>query len=187
MRIQSAVLAAALFALTSVQAEESTTITPIKAVVADEEISGEVTVVNTESRMLTIRNADGVFEVLHAPPEVERLGDIKIGDKLTLTKTALVLIELEQGRDAGSMGMIASTEVERDAGSEPGGRITDRATLFGQVVGVDRAAGTVTVKGANSTETYEVEDKSLLTTLDVKKGDGVMVTIHNEISGQIKR
>jgi hypothetical protein len=187
MRIQSAVLAAALFSLAPVHAEEGMKVTPIKAIAVDSEVSGEVTVVNTDTRMLTIRKADGVFEVLHAPPEVKRLDEIKIGDKLTLTKSASALIALEQGRDAGSMGMMATTDVQRESGSTPSGSITDDITLYGQIVGVDQGAGTVTVKGANSTETYQVEDKSLLTTLNVKKGDGVVVTIRNEISGEISR
>jgi hypothetical protein len=60
-------------------------------------------------------------------------------------------------------------------------------TLFGQIVGVDADAGTVTVKGSNSTQTFQVEDKSLLTELNVKKGDGVIVRMRSEITGEISR
>lgn len=187
MRMPSAILAAALLSLNAVHAEETTTITPIQAVAVESEVSGEVTVVNTETRMLTIRKDDGVFEVLHAPPEVKRLDEIKIGDRLTLTKSASALIELEQGRDAGAMGAIAKTEVQRDTGSTPGGSITDKVTIYGQILGVDPDAGIVTVKGPNGTETYQAADKSLLTKLNVKQGDGVIVTIRSEISGEIKR
>jgi len=187
MRIRPAILAATLAVLAPLYAEGTTTITPIKAIAVESEVSGEVTIVNTETRMLTIRKDDGVFEVLHAPPEVERLDAVKIGDKLTLTKSATAIIELEQGRDAGAMGSIAESEVQRDAGTKPGGTITDKVTLYGQIVGVDKEAGTVTIMGTAGTETYQVEDKSLLTELNVKKGDGVIVTIENEISGQIQR
>ncbi len=116
-----AAAAAVLFALSPLLSEATTKITPIKAMTAESEVSGEVTVVNTETRMLTIRKPDGVFEVLHAPPEVKRLDEVKIGDKLTLTKTVSALIELEQGRDAGAMGAIAETDVQRATGSTPGG------------------------------------------------------------------
>ena len=190
MRSQSHILSAAaavLFALSPLLSGATTKITPIKAMTAASEVSGEVTVVNTETRMLTIRKPDGVFEVLHAPPEVKRLDEVKIGDKLTLTKTVSALIELEQGRDAGAMGAIAETDVQRATGSTPGGTITDEMTLFGQIVGVDSAAGTVTIKGSNSTETFQVEDKSLLTELNVKQGDGVIVRMRNQITGEIAR
>jgi hypothetical protein len=189
MPIRSTLIAATafVFGLAPTFVAATTEITPLKAIAAESEVSGEVTVVNTESRMLTIRKPDGVFEVLHAPPEVERLADIKIGDKLTVTKAVMAVIELEQGRDAGAMGMMADTQVQRDAGSAPGGSITDTVTIFGQVVGVDRGAGTVTIKGPNSTETFEVEDKARLTELNVKQGDGVIVRMRNVISGQIKR
>lgn len=165
----------------------TTEITPIQAVAVESEVSGEVTVVNTESRMLTLRTADGTFEVLHAPPEVERLGDIRIGDRLTVTKSSVAVIELEQGRDAGAMGMMANTDVQRASGPRPGGSITDTVTIFGQVVGVDRGAGTVTVRGPQATQTYEIQDKSLLTSLNIKEGDGVIVSIRSVISGQVKR
>lgn len=187
MRLQSALLPAALLSLSSVIAQATTAITPIEAIAVQSEVSGEVTVVNTETRMLTIRRPGGVFEVLHAPPEVERLKEVRIGDNLTLTKSTSALIELEQERDAGAMGTFARTDVQRDAGATPGGTITDKVTVYGQIVGVDKGAGTVTIRGANSTETYKVADKSRLTTLSVKPGDGVIVTIRNEISGQIKR
>lgn len=179
--------AVTILALSPLLATASTEVTLIKAAAVESEISGEVAVVNPETRMLTIRTADGTFEVLHAPPEVERLGEVRIGDKLTVMTSTLAVLELEQGRDAGAMGVEGQTEVQRTQGDEPGGSITDTVTLYGQVVGVDAAAGTVTVKGAESTDTYEVEDKSLLKELNVKKGDGVIVTISHVIAGQISR
>lgn len=187
MRMQTAAIAAAFFSLAAVHAKEITTVTPIAAVAVESEVSGEVTVVNTESRMLTIRKDDGVFEILHAPPEVKRLDEIKIGERLTLTQSTSTVVALEQGRDAGSMGAIAKTEVQRASGSVPAGTISDKVVLYGEILGVDTSAGTVTVMDTNGTGTYQVADKSLLTKLHVKKGDGVIVTTRNEISGQIKR
>jgi hypothetical protein len=162
-------------------------VTQIRAVAEESEVSGEVTVVNPETRLLTVRTADGRFEVVQAPPEVERLSDIKIGDQLKIDIISVAIIELQQGRDAGAMGMVAETDVERDAGSKPSGMIMDSMTLYGQITDVDLGAGEVTIRGAETTETYEVEDKSLLTKLDVKKGDGVVVRIRNLISGEVQR
>ena len=104
----------------------------------------KATVVNPKTRMLTVRTADGSFEVLHIPPEAERLSEIKIGDQLTVDVTSIVLIELEQGRDAGAMGLVAETAVERDSGPNPSGMIMDSVTLYGAIVDVDRDAGLVT-------------------------------------------
>jgi hypothetical protein len=133
--------------------------------------------------MLTIRKADGTFEVIHAPSEVERLDRVRIGNRLRLTEITTAVIELQRGRDAGSMGVIGSTEVDRCPGNRPAGAITDSLTLYGQIVAVNQGAGTVTVRGANETRTFELEDKGLLGALKV--GDGVVVRIRNVISGQV--
>jgi hypothetical protein len=52
---------------------------------------------------------------------------------------------------------------------------------------VERAAGEVTIRGAKSTKTCAVEEKSLLTKLNAKEGDGVLVRIRNRISGEVQR
>lgn len=178
--------AATLLTFTSTAIQAGTEVTKINAVAQESEVSGEVTVVNPKTRMLTVRTADGSFEVVQAPPEAERLSDIKIGDKLKLDIISIAIIELQQGRDAGAMGMVVETDVERGAGRKPSGMIMDSTTLYGQIIDVDRGVGEVTIRGAESTQTYEVEDKSLLTKLNVKKGDGVVVRIRNLISGEVQ-
>lgn len=82
------------------------------------------------------------------------------------------------------MGAIGSTEVDRSPGSRPAGSITDSLTLYGQIVAVNPGAGTVTVRGAKETRTFELEeDKQFVGGL--KLGDGVVVRIRNVISGQV--
>ena len=96
----------------------------------------------------------------------------------------VVLIELQTGRDAGGMGAEGKTEVERAPGSDkPAGTITDTLTLYGKIVGVDKAAGTVTIKGAETTRVFPVEDKALLD--ELKVGDGVVAKFRNVISGEV--
>ncbi len=186
MSTKSILFAAAFSTLLSAlpaHAEPQLTNEPIKAFGAQSQIDGVVTIVNTDTRMLTIRKDDGTFEVLHAPPEVTRLNRIKIGNRVSITETTTALIEVQRGRDAGSMGSVATTDVERAPGSRPAGTITDTITLLGQIVAVNRAAGTVDVRGPNNSRTFELENKSLLDSLKV--GDGVVVTIRNSISGDV--
>jgi len=164
-------------------AEVDLTTEPVVAEAAQTNISGEVMVVNTETRMMTIKKDDGTFEVLHVPPEVKRLDAIKIGDHVNITETSTALIELQQGRDAGAMGAEGGTEVERAPGAKPAGMITDTLTLYGKIVGIDKANNTVTIKGANSTRTFNVENRELLDKLAV--GDGVVATFRNTLVGEV--
>ncbi len=165
-------------------AQVDLTTEPVVAEAMQSTIAGEVMVVNTETRMMTVKTADGSFEVLHVPPEVKRLDRIKIGDMVSITETTTALIELQKGRDAGAMGAEGDTKVEpAGSGDKPAGTITDTLTLYGKIVGVDKAAGTVTVKGAETTRTFPVQDAALMNELAI--GDGVVATFRNVISGEV--
>jgi Cu/Ag efflux protein CusF len=156
---------------------------PVAAGAMETNLEGEVMVVNPETRLMTLKLADGSFEVLHVPPEVKRLDQIKIGDMVSLTETTTSVIELQSGRDAGAMGAMGDTEVEREPGRKPAGSITDSLTLYGKIVGIDKAAGTVTIKGAEATRTFPVQDRALLD--EAKVGDGVVARFRNVISGEV--
>lgn len=157
-------------------------ITPLAGAIAGEEVSGEVMVVNTETRLMTLKTADGEFVLLHVPPEAERLDQIKIGDKVAVSFTTSVLVERIEGAP-GLRGVSGSTQVTREEDGGPGGSLTDNVTIFGQVEGVDRPAGKVTVRGENGTRTFDVSNKAILD--ELKAGDGVVVRIRNTMTGTV--
>lgn len=159
-------------------------IEPMVAEMGGSYLQGEVMVVNTETRLMTLKDADGVYHVLHIPPQVNRIDQIKIGDKVTITEISSALIGLTPADAGAPIGMDATLEVDRDAGSKPSGTMTETLTVTGEIVGVDKAAGTVTVKGPNQTRTFDVEDPMLLD--DVKVGDGVVATFRNVVVGEVQ-
>ncbi len=161
------------------------TTTPVAGEATVKEIVGIVTVVDIPTRKMTIKTPEGVFEVLTIPPEVKRIAAIKIGDKVTVTETEAVLVDVEKGRDAGSMGAIGETTVEPEAGAKPAGTIVEKLKLYGKVVSVDRAASKVTVRGPNRTVTLKVEDRAILD--DLKPGDGVIATYVRAITGKVEK
>jgi Cu/Ag efflux protein CusF len=156
---------------------------PVLAAMSDSYLAGEVMVVNTETRLMTLKDADGVFHVLHVPPEVSRIDEIKIGDKVTITKISSALIGLTPA-DAGTpIAMHSTTDIKRESGRKPGGTITETLTVSGKVVGVDKAASMVTVEGPNQTRTFDVSDPSLLD--GVKVGDSVVAQFRSVIVGEV--
>ena len=157
---------------------------PVVAEIGGNYLQGEVMVVNTETRLMTLKDADGVFHVLHVPPQVSRIDEIKIGDKVTITEVSSALIGLTP-TDAGTpIAMDTSVEVDRDAGSKPGGTMTETLTVTGEIVSINKAEGTVTVKGPNATRTFDVDDPALLE--GAKVGDGVIAKFRNVIVGEVK-
>lgn len=181
----SMILAGAVTALSSsVQADVS--VIPVAGAEATSEISGIVEIVNVEKRMLTIKTADGRFEVIHVPVEVdvERLDKVKIGNRLTITETEAVLIDLVKGAGAGAIGTTQETVVDREKGAKPAGSITDTLTLYGRIEAVDKAKGKVKVKGEEQTVEFNVQNPALLNELAV--GDGVVATFVREVKGKVE-
>ncbi len=162
------------------------TTTPVAGAATITEISGEVVAIDPATRLMTLKTADGSFEVMTVPEEVKRIDQIKIGNKVHLTETEAVLVDIEKGKDAGSMGAIPEKTVERDpsGGSKPAGTITDKLTLYGKVESVDRANSNVTVRGPNRTVTLKVRDPAILD--DLAPGDGVIATYVRTITGKVE-
>ncbi|MBK1718171.1 copper-binding protein [Thiocystis violacea] len=147
-------------------------------------VSGTVTVVNQEKRMLTIKTPEGRFEVLHVPAEVQRLDEVKIGNVLTITETDLVLIDLKTGADAGAIGISTQSSVVRDPGEKPAGMMVESLTVTGVVESVDKAKSSVTIKGPEQIMTFKVKDPALLESVAV--GDSVSASYMRAISGEVK-
>jgi Cu/Ag efflux protein CusF len=160
------------------------TMTPVAGSATLSELSGEVVVINTETRLMTLKTENGTFEVLRIPPEVKRIKAIKVGDKVTISETEAVLVEIEKGRDAGAMGAVPEKTVEKDPGAKPAGTMVDKLTLYGKVLSVDKAKSQVTVQGPNQTVTLKVEDPALLK--DLAPGDGVIARYVRVITGKVE-
>jgi hypothetical protein len=157
---------------------------PVAAGAASTEITGTVVVVNTEKRLMTIREPDGQFQVIHVPEEVRRLDEIRINDKLTIAYTAAVLVDLRTGPDAGSPGAVVTKEVDREAGSKPAGSMAESVTLAGTIKAVNRAGSTVTVQGPEETVTLTVQNPEMLETVAV--GDTVSVTFIRAVAAKVE-
>lgn len=176
-------LVAACLAITTPASAEPETI-PIMGAATATALTGTVTVVNQEKRMLTIKTPEGRFVVLHVPDGVKRLDAVKIGNLLTITKTEAVLVDLKKGKGAATIGMSQKSTLEQDPGTKPSGAIVDTTTLSGRVESVDKAKSTVTIQGPRDRVTMRVEDPAVLESL--APGDGVQATYMRVISGDVK-
>ncbi len=166
-----------------VHAEVDLQTQPVRGEVTETSLEGEVMVVNTDTRLMTLKTNAGTYEVLHVPAEVQRLDEIKIGDRVTITETTAVLIELQSGRDAGAVGAVGDIDIQALPGDKPAGSITEDLTLYGKIVGVDTAAGTVNAQGADSTQVFPVQEPGRLDEVNV--GDGVVVKYRRLVTSEV--
>lgn len=157
---------------------------PVAAGGAAGEITGTVMVVNTETRLMTIRKPDGEFKVIQVPPEVQRLDEIKINDKLTVSYLEAVAVDLKKGAAAGPSGAVATKEIDRVPGKKPEGTITETVTATGTVEAVSKASSSVTIRGPEKTVTVTVEDPEMLNEVGV--GDSVTVTYIRAVAAKVE-
>lgn len=180
MILSTALLTAS--ALIAAPALAETEVLPIAGGAVSTALTGTVTVVNQEKRMLTIRTPDGHFEVLHVPEMMTRLDQVKIGNLLTVTQTDAVLVDLIKSSGPAGIGRSQTTVIEPDAGVKPSGAMVETLSLRGVVESVDKAESTVTIRGPNKTLTFDVSDPALLETL--ASGDGVEASYMRVVSGE---
>jgi hypothetical protein len=177
-------LASSGITLVSAVVRADVSVIPVTGAEVTSQISGIVEIVNVEKRMLTIKTPDGRFEVIHVPAEAQRLDEVKIGNRLTITETEAVLIDLVKGDDAGAIGATQQTVLDQEHSAKPAGTMTDTLTLYGRIVGVDKTNRKVSVKGAEETIDFDIDDPALLDELDV--GDGVVATFIRSVSGKVE-
>jgi hypothetical protein len=95
-----------------------------------------VEAVDVDRRNVTLRYPDGTVAGYFCRPEVRNIGQIKIGDKVTLTNTKETIVAL--GKGGRLPGTSAPTGIERaPEGAKPGGKIVDAIDFSGKIVEVD--------------------------------------------------
>lgn len=158
---------------------------PVAGATASAALTGEVTVVNTQTRMMTIKTPSGVYEVLNIPEGVKGIDEIEIGDEVTITASEAVLLDVRKGEQAGPGGTLAERTVASAPGETPSATVVDKVTVYGKVVDVDRSNSTVTIQSSEGPIPLKVRDPALLS--DLAAGDGVVAHYARVVTGEIQQ
>ena len=135
--------------------------------------SATIEAIDHATRTLTIKEQDGAYDTIKAPPEVTRFSALKVGDKITVRYYTSVIVRLKKPGEA-------PIEVERAAitpaaGVAPGGTVASQQTITATVVAIDHKAPSITLTGPNGWKySRKVDDKKALAPLKV--GDRLDVT-----------
>ncbi len=130
-----------------------------------------VTAVDKAAREVTLSDADGNSFTLPVGPEVRNFDQVEVGDKLKIQYFERLALSLSPGA-GGATARIEKTEVSRaDPGQKPHGTITRQVDVIAEVVALDAAARTVTLRGQKGTITLQVADDVDLSKVAV--GDSV--------------
>ena len=148
---------------------------PGKAGVAQTvKMTATITAIDEATRDVTLKGPQGNEITVTAGPEVKNFANMKVGDQVNAEYVEALTLELKKGggqkvertEQAGAMGA--------KAGAMPAGAMGRQITVVADVVSVDPAKKTVTLRGPKRTVELVVNDPEQLKR--VAKGDQVEAT-----------
>jgi hypothetical protein len=141
-----------------------------------ESVSATVTVMAIEqsTRTMTVKDENGFFETLQAPPGMTRFSDLKVGDQITARYFTNVVVRLKKPGEA-AVDLDTATLTKNDPTGTAGGTAAVQRTITVVVTEKDPSTSSVTVKGPNNyVYSRKVADKKAFDTLKV--GDQLDMT-----------
>jgi Cu/Ag efflux protein CusF len=137
-------------------------------------VTATITAIDPAARTVTLKGPKGREVTMTVGPEVKNFAQMKVGDQVEAEYAEALTLELKKGGGAA----VARTEDKGMATAKPGERPAGLAArqvkVVADVVAVDPAAQTVTLKGPKQTLDLKVTDPEQLKL--VKVGDQVEAT-----------
>jgi len=154
---------------------------PGKGVIAETvKAEATVTAIDKATRGVTLKNAKGESMTVTAGPEVKNFDQIKVGDKVTVEYLRALALELKKG---GGL-IVQRTEQAGGAAAKPGekpaGAVGRQVKVVADVIGLDPATQTVTLKGPQRTVELQIADPEQFKR--VAKGDQVEATFTEAVA-----
>lgn len=137
-------------------------------------VTATITAIDKATRDVTLKGPQGNEIVVSAGPEVKNFDQLKVGDQVNLNYIEALTLELKKG---GGM-IVQRTETAGAAGAKtgekPAGAAGRQITVVADVIAVDPAKQTVTLKGPQRTVNLRIPDPAQFKR--VAKGDQVEAT-----------
>lgn len=138
------------------------------------EITASVQAVNKADRTVTIKGPRGNVQTVTAGPEVKNFDQIKVGDNVALRYMEALSLELKKGGKAPVARTDTMAGATAKAGDKPGVGVGRQVHVTADVVAVDAATQTVSLRGPKQTVDLKVRDPEQFKL--VKVGDQVEAT-----------
>ena len=139
------------------------------------EVSAQVVGIDKATRRLTLKGAKGDVVDLVASDEVKRFDQIKVGDSIVARYLESITLELQKTRVEAGDVKVREAAARSKAGEQPAGGAARQVVAIADVVAVDPAKSTITIKGpTGNLTTLNVQNPDQFKV--VKVGDQIEVT-----------
>ena len=130
-----------------------------------------ITKIDKAKRAVTLKSEQGDEVTVLAGPEVKNFNQLKVGDSVDIKYSEAVMLELIKGGGKPVARVEQGLGTSAKAGQKPGGVQGRQVTVVGDVINVDAATQTVTVRGPQRTVDLKVRDPEQLKL--IAKGDQI--------------
>ena len=138
------------------------------------EVSATITAIDKASRGITLKGPKGDEVEVVASAEVKNFDQLKVGDTVQMKYVEALVFELKKG---GGL-KVEKTEKAGAVGAKPGetpaGVMGRQVTAVGDVIALDPATQTITVKGPERTVNLKARDPEQYKLVSI--GDQIQVT-----------
>lgn len=138
------------------------------------DVTATITAIDKATRDVTLKGPKGNELTVTAGPEIKNFDQLKVGDQVNAKYVEALTLQLVKGGGQA----VARTEqmgaAGAKAGAQPGGAIGRQVTIVADVIGLDPATQTVTLKGPQRTVELIVSDPEQFKR--IAKGDQVQAT-----------
>lgn len=176
--VLAAAVAAAMAAAVPATAQQGATVVGkgpgVVGVAQTVNVTATITAIDAASRAITLKGPQGKETTVVAGPEVKNFAQLKVGDNVDIGFVESLVLELKKGSGKPVAWTVKEGAVGAKPGEKPAGAAGRQVTVVGDVVAVDTAAKTVTVKGPQRTVDLKVNDPEQLKL--IAKGDQIEAT-----------
>jgi len=148
------------------------------------EVTAKIEAIDQTTRLVTLKDKDGVMETIYCGPEVKRFNDLKVGDTVSFRYYESVAYEIRKPGEAAKV-TTGEPKVTRSEGPKPGGTIAKQENATVTVKAIDAKVPSITVLSEDGrTLSFKVDDKKNLE--GVKVGDKVEITYTQAVMVSVK-
>ncbi len=149
------------------------------------ELTATIQAIDHASRLLTLSSPETGLQTIYAGPEVQRFGELKVGDTITFRYYESVAYAVRKAGEAATAPATGQPTVTRGTGPRPAGTISQQKQVTVTVQAVDTSVPSITVLTQDGRlVSFKVEDKARLK--GVGPGDRVEITYTEAVMISVK-
>jgi len=144
-----------------------------------------VTAIDSQKRLLTLKDSGGKETVVEAGPVVKNFDQIKVGDEVVISFTEALAWQVKAAGQ-GAPGISSQDEVTRaQSGERPGATVGSSVTITATITAIDMANATVTLTGPGG-KSRTIKARNPANLRKVKVGDLVDITYSEALAVSVK-